>query len=57
MKGNYGNGNVKGKVSFKVRKNDDIKGYNDNLNEVNKKINNDFKVEVKAINQTSRKPL
>ena len=31
LQGNYGNGNEKGSLAFKIRKNEDIEGFNEKL--------------------------
>jgi len=57
MKGNYGNGNDKGVMSFKIRKNDDIQAFEEKVNEVNNKLTNDMKIEIRIKNQNTRKPM
>ena len=57
QKGNYGNGNEKGSLAFKIRKNEDIEGFNEKLKEINQKIVKDFKIELKVKNKSTKKPL
>ena len=57
MAGNYGNGNGKGVLTFKVRKNDDNEGFNDKLKEINSKVVKDFKAEMKTKSDTNRRPM
>ncbi len=57
MKGNYGNGNDKGVMSFKIRKNEDIQAFNEKVNEINNKLTNDMKIEFRIKNQNTRKPM
>ena len=57
LQGNYGNGNSKGVLTYKIRKNEDIVGFNDKLSEINSKIGADFKIGVKAKNNTNKRPM
>jgi hypothetical protein len=57
LQGNYGNGNQKGSISFKVRKNDDVQGFNEKLSDINSKIVTDFKVDVKNIKETNKRTM
>jgi hypothetical protein len=57
MKGNYGNGNDKGVMCFKIRKNEDIQAFNEKLNEINKKLSNDMNIEFRVKNQNTKKPM
>jgi len=57
LQGNYGNGNEKGSLAFKIRKNEDIEGFNEKLKEINQKIVKDFKIELKVKNKSTKKPL
>ncbi len=56
LHGKYGDGNSKGSISFKVRKNEDLEGYDSKLSEVNKLVKNHYKSDVKCFDNRNRKP-
>jgi hypothetical protein len=43
MNGNYGNGNNKGTVTYKIRKNDGVQGFDKKLQDVNITVVSHFK--------------
>lgn len=57
IQGNYGNGNQKGVVTFKVRKNEEISGFNEKLQEINKTIGKEMKAEFHTKKETNRRPM
>ena len=44
-------------MSFKIRKNDDIQAFEEKVNEVNNKLTNDMKIEIRIKNQNTKKPM
>lgn len=57
LNGNYANGNVKGCVSYKVRKNDDHEGFSKKLSDINNKVKSKYKTEVKCNDNRNKKPM
>jgi len=57
MQGNYGQGNSKGVLTYKIRRNEDIEGFNDKLNTINERIYSDFKSKVKSQVQSTKRPM
>jgi hypothetical protein len=56
--GNYSNGNNNGKISFKVRNNEDDNGFSDKFKEVTEKMaSKGYDLKEKSMNNTRSKPL
>jgi len=57
LQGNYGNGNSKGVLTYKIRKNEDIDGFNEKLDKINEKITKQFKIDLKVKVDTNKRPM
>jgi hypothetical protein len=57
MNGKYHDGNQTGKLTFKIRKNDDIEEYEKRKSNVLKKVSDDLGLELKKTEVNTKKPM